>query len=66
MGRILYKEYQLSDLSNLIIKSDDGGNECNHSIEIVLLIMERRKQCCLSFYISDGYNPISDLPISYA
>lgn len=65
MGRILYKEYQLSDLSNLIIKSDDGGNECNHRIEIVLLIMARRKQYCLSLYISDGYNPISDIPISY-
>lgn len=63
MNNIQYKRYQLSDLSNLIIKYD-RKIENRFRIEIVLLIMEQRKQYCLSIHLPEFNAPV-DLPISY-
>ena len=63
MKSIQYKEYQLSDLSNLIIEYD-RKIENRFRIEIVLLIMEQRKQYCLSIHLPEFNAPV-DLPISY-
>lgn len=63
MESVQYKEYQLSDLTNLIIEYD-RKIENKFRVEIVLLIMEQRKQYCLNIRLPEFDAP-ADLPISY-
>ena len=63
MESVQYKEYQLSDLSNLITEYD-RKIEKKFRIEIVLLMMEQRGQFCLSIHLPELNAPV-DLPISY-
>ncbi len=63
MESVQYKEYQLSDLSNLITEYD-RKIEKKFRIEIVLLMMEQRGQYCLSIHLPELNAPV-DLPISY-
>ena len=63
MESVQYKEYQLSDLTNLIIEYD-RKIENKFRVEIVLLIMEQRKQYYLNIRLPEFDAP-ADLSISY-
>ena len=57
MESVQYKEYQLSDLSNLITEYD-RKIEKKFRIEIVLLMMEQRGQYCLSIHLPELNEPV--------